>query len=91
MSVYQHRKIYPLRIVALLLRGLSTLLGSWGWLLMAAIILSPISPHVLIQYRETTYGTYRTQFDCEYFGSRGFVKYAPKGNCPWITIIDRRG
>ena len=91
MRVYQHRKFFLLRLLAMGLRGLSTMLGSWAWILLAVVILSPISPHVLIQYRETSYGTYRTQFNCEYLGSRGFIKHMPvRGNCPLITIIDRR-
>ena len=91
MSVYQHRKVFLLRLLAMLLRGLNTLLGSWPWLLMAVVILSPISPHVLINYRESTYGTFRTHFDCEYLGSRGLIYHAPdNGSCPLITIIDRR-
>lgn len=91
MSVYQHRKLFLLRLLALLLRGLSVMLGSWAWVLMAIIILSPISPHLLITYQETTYGTYRYKHGCRYLGSRGMVNYmAEGGQCPFITIIDIR-
>ncbi|CAA0099546.1 Uncharacterised protein [Halioglobus japonicus] len=90
MSRYTHRKVRPLRIVAMLLRGVGRLLARWPLLLLVGFLISPIGPHLRVQYTYELRGTHRQMLDCDYLGSRGFVTYVRYGECPLITILDNR-
>ena len=90
MSHYQHRKLRLLRIVAMALRGTGRLLGLWPLLLIAALVISPVGPHLRMQYTYELRGTHRQMIDCEYLGARGFIKYIRYGECPVIVVLDTR-
>lgn len=90
MSLYTHKKITPLRVVALCLRGLVKLLNAWPLLLVIAFIASPVGPHLrwTYEYRDIS-RNYRVYISCQYVGSRGMVNYMRGDTCPLLTIIDR--
>lgn len=90
MTPYRHRRLRPYQISAKLLRALVHLMGHWRLFLLAALILSPIGPHLRFQYSYYARGTSKYMVDCDYLGPRGFVKYVDRGDCPLIAIIDRR-
>ncbi|MEN8129338.1 MAG: hypothetical protein ABFS45_03915 [Pseudomonadota bacterium] len=90
MTYYTHKRLRPWRIVAMALRGLVSLLSIWPLLLIAAFFLSPVGPHLRWQYSYQLHGVHRHYIACEYIGSRGFVYDMRNGDCPLITIIDRR-
>ena len=91
MKPYTPTKIRPLRLVAMLLRGLVSLLSLWPLLLFGAFFLSPLSPHMRWQYTYEQRGDERHYIACEYLGARGFVRHVGHyGQCPFFTMIDRR-
>ena len=90
MSHYQHPRTRPLRIIAMLLRGCSRLLGKWPLLALAGLLISPVGPHLRVQYTYEMRGTYRQMLDCDYLGSRGMVSYVRYGECPLIVMLDTR-
>ncbi|MCG8380697.1 MAG: hypothetical protein MJA28_00550 [Gammaproteobacteria bacterium] len=59
-------------------------------LLIAAFILSPVGPHMLLNYTYEQRGSYKYMLSCQYLGSRGFVHYVAMGECPYFKIIDSR-
>lgn len=90
MNYYKPKRLRWGRVAAGIIRGIAGILMRWPLLLFAAFILSPISPHMLIQYTYEQRGTHRHMFSCEYLGSRGFIDISANGDCPLFTIIDRR-
>lgn len=89
MSVYQHKKISSLRIIAKILRGMVSLFSAWPLLLIAAFFISPVSPHLRWTYSYNDYGNYRVYHRCTYLGAGGFVEYMRGDTCPFITLIHR--
>ena len=87
---YKPKRLHPLRLIAMALRSLAGLLSIWPLLLVAAFFISPVGPHLLWTYSYEQRGTYRHMFACQYIGARGFVYTDHLGDCPYITIIDRR-
>lgn len=90
MNYYKPKRLRWGRVVAGVLRGIAGILIRWPLLLFAVFILSPIGPHMRIQYTYEQRGTYRHMIYCEYLGSRGFVGFSAGDDCPLLTIIDRR-
>lgn len=91
MSEYRPKRFSVLRLIAKLLRGIASLLNVWPLILIAAFVISPIGPHMRWSYRYTEYGMGQRYYtSCEYLGAKGFVYYTRGGDCPFITIIDRR-
>ena len=90
MSYYKPTRIRWGRVLAYFIRGIAGLLERWPLLLLAALIISPIGPHVRMQYVYEQHGSYHYMLRCEYLGSRGFVNHVEAGRCPIITIIDTR-
>lgn len=90
MTHYRHRKISLLRIVSMILRKLGGLISIWPLLLIAALVISPVGPHLRVQYTYELRGTHRQMIDCEYLGARGFTKYIRYGECPVIVVLDTR-
>ncbi len=89
-AIYRPRKLRPWAITTAALRGLIRLLEFWPAFLILAFFLSPVGPHLRIQYRYFERGTEKIMIDCDYMGSRGLIKYMVGTRCPVITIIDTR-
>lgn len=89
--MYKPKLFRRFALTSLVLRGINNLLGLWPLALMAALILSPVGPHLRIQYDYRDLGGGRkAMISCQYFGSRGMVR-APFGHeCGVIAIIDAR-
>lgn len=90
MNHYKPKRVRWGKVFAFMLRGLAGLLSRWPLFVIAAILISPIGPHLRWQYTYQQHGTYLYMLDCQYIGSRGFVRYREDGKCPVIAIIDRR-
>jgi hypothetical protein len=91
MSIYKHKSFNPLRLVSMCLRTLARLIQRWPLVLLAACIISPISPHVLWEYQYQIHGIKRYKTACTYVGFRGYVHLPAYGDCSFIDIIDTRG
>ena len=90
MSQYRQRKIHPFWVLSVLLRGIVRLSREWPLLLLVAVIVSPISPHLRWEYTYIERSGYQDMINCEYLGSRGFIEFIPDDQCPLIMIIDNR-
>ena len=91
MHPYSPTKIRPLRLLAVTLRALASVVRLWPLALIGLFVLSPVGPHMRWQYTYHEYGLHRVYTACEYLGSSGFVEYMDReGNCPFFTVIDRR-
>ena len=90
MTQCKHKKLRPLRLVSMALRGLAGLISLWPVLLLAGVLISPVGPHLRTQHSYERQGSYKRMVDCTYLGSRGWVRHKQGGKCPVITIIDRR-
>lgn len=88
--IYRPKKLRPWTITVMILRGFTHLLELWPVFLILVFLLSPVGPHLRIQYRYIERGSEKLMFDCDYFGSRGLIKYTVGTRCPVITIIDTR-
>ncbi|MFQ3244104.1 MAG: hypothetical protein ACI9SP_000729 [Arenicella sp.] len=82
MSKTTYRKLSFLNLTAMTLRGLAALLEKWPLLLIAFLIISPITPHLLTQYSEDG-----TEHYCQYIGARGAVGFPQASECSLITFI----
>ncbi len=91
MHIYKPRKLRPYVLLAFVLRGVNYLLGYWLLLLIAAFFLSPVGPHLRIQYTYTQgpFGE-RSYVACDYLGSRGMIAARFGDQCPVLAIIDAR-
>ncbi|MEW8052899.1 MAG: hypothetical protein AB2809_21290 [Candidatus Thiodiazotropha sp.] len=90
MNIYRPRKIAPLRVLAMVLRGMVALLREGPLLLLALLILSPVGPHLRVGSPDPRHRPNETRMICDYFGSRGRVAVMRQGSCPLITLLDRR-
>lgn len=90
MKTYFPKKYRPFAWLSVFLRGVTYLLRHWLLLLIAALVISPIGPHLLVWYTYKQYGTYRDYNDCVYLGGRGLIKRNIGDDCPAVVIIDRR-
>lgn len=90
MDTYRPRKFRPWAVPALVLRMVIYLLRHWPLFLIAALILSPVGPHLRIQYTYYDRGGDKHMIACDYFGSRGMITHRFGGRCPIVAIIDTR-
>ncbi|MCU7829139.1 MAG: hypothetical protein KZQ85_08750 [Candidatus Thiodiazotropha sp. (ex Myrtea sp. 'scaly one' KF741663)] len=90
MNHYKPTRLRWGQVLARFIRGIAGLLERWPLFLLAVVIVSPIGPHVRWQYTYEQRGSDRFMLNCEYFGSRGFVKHVKVGRCPVFVIIDTR-
>lgn len=90
MKMYSPQKFRPFAWLSMLLRSTAYLLRHWFLLLIAALMISPIGPHLLVWYTYKEFNGYRVYNDCLYLGGRGLLKRDNSNDCPVIMIIDRR-
>lgn len=90
MKTYSPRKFRPLLWASTLLRAMAYLLRHWFLLLIAALIISPIGPHLRVWYSYTNYGSYKRMNECAYLGGGGLIEIKDSNVCPVIVIFDRR-
>lgn len=90
MSHYKPKRFRATKVFGYFFRGIAELLSRWPLLLLVAFLVSPVGPHLRYQYTYEDRGSYRYMLDCEYLGSRGFVRYYANGECPFFVIIDQR-
>lgn len=90
MKTYFPRKFRPLSWLSMVLRGMAYLLRHWVLLLIVALVISPVGPHLLVWYTYTDYGAYKDMNDCVYLCWRGLVERDYGDICPVIMIIDWR-
>ena len=91
MSHYKPTRIRWGKVFASFIRGIAGIISRWPLILLTAVLVSPIGPHLRWQYTYHNFGSSRLYTDCEYLGSRGFVHFRDReGSCPIIAVIDRR-
>ncbi|MXS77910.1 hypothetical protein ABF87_08020 [Nitrosomonas sp. JL21] len=90
MKMYSPQKFRSFSWLSVLLRSLAYLLRHWFLLLIAALMISPIGPHLLVWYSYKDYGAYRDYNDCLYLGGGGLLERDFGDDCPVIVIIDKR-
>ena len=90
MKTYSPRKFRPLLWASTLLRGLAYLLRHWLLIVIAALVISPIGPHLLVWYSYTDYGAYKGMNECVYLGGGGLIEINDGDICPVVVIFDRR-
>ena len=90
MKMYSPQKFRPFAWLAVLLRSTAYLLRHWFLLLIAALMFSPIGPHLLVWYTYKDFNGHRVYNDCLYLGGRGLFERDNSDDCPAIVIIDRR-
>lgn len=90
MKMYSPQKFRPFAWLSVCLRSIAYLLRHWFLLLIAALMISPVGPHLLVWYTYKDYGAYRDYSDCIYLGGRGLLERDYGDDCPVIVIIDRR-
>ncbi len=91
MKIYKPILIRPLRLMAMALRGLAALLSEWPLLLFAAVVVSPVGPHVLIDAPDQRHTHPQAQVICTYIGFRGRAEMLYRGGCPLVTLVDCEG
>lgn len=89
MDFYTPRKLRPWALTSLLLKRIIWLLRLAPLVFLCLVLfLSPLQPHLRIQYRYTMSGHTKIMSDCDYLGPRGFVKYMIGTSCPLLVMID---
>lgn len=73
---------------ARVLRGTAALLEALPLLLLVAVLLSPIGPHLLWTYSYAGPDEPAFRTNCVYLGTRGFVRNSRGMGCPRVAIID---
>jgi len=89
MKTYSPKKYRLYWWLSMSIRGLVYLLRHWFLLLIAALIISPVGPHLLVWYSYTDYGAYKGMNECLYLGGGGLVEINDGDICPVIVIMDR--
>ena len=90
MSYYKPKRIRWTRVLASFIRGIAGILNIWPLFLIAGFFISPVGPHLRMTYTYLQNGSQKYMLSCQYLGSRGFVSFDAFGECPFVTIIDRR-
>ncbi|SEP76890.1 hypothetical protein [Nitrosomonas ureae] len=90
MKMYSPQKFRPFAWLSVLLRSTAYLLRHWFLLLIAALMISPVGPHLLVWYTYKDFNGYRVYNDCLYLGGGGLVERPDDDICPVIVILDRR-
>jgi len=78
-----------LNVLAMVFRGAGGLVKFWKLALVAALLLSPVEPHLRWEFTYTDRGSYRVYHTCTYLGARGFIT-PPISECPLVIILDTR-
>lgn len=82
------RRSSMLGALAITSRTISRLIERWPLILIAVMVLSPVSPHIRLS---ETYGSLNGtsgRFACRYLGARGIIYGDVGGNCPLIALLD---
>jgi len=91
MDHYTPKTLRPWTLVGWALNAIAYVLRHWLLFVIAALIISPIGPHLRWQYTYYDLGGGRkSMIDCVYVGSRGMVRKTFGEDCPFIAIIDAR-
>ncbi|MEW8026302.1 MAG: hypothetical protein AB2806_00985 [Candidatus Thiodiazotropha sp.] len=90
MSVYSPKRMRSLKLAATFIRGLAASLALWPFMLLAAAVLSPVTPHLRWEYSYQEFGRQRIYVTCDYVGVRGIVTYHRGSECPLLVLIDLR-
>lgn len=78
-------------LTTMALRGAVYLLHHWPLILICALVFSPITLHMRIQYEYYPRpGGEKSMIDCRYLGPRGWVRTTFGDRCPFIAMIDVR-
>ena len=90
MSLYTHKTLRRWHILSLALRTIIAALRHWFLIVIAVVVIHPISPHVLWRYSYSQISSHmRIYSDCQYWGIRGLVRYQKDNDCPLLLMIDR--
>ncbi|MEO1192912.1 MAG: hypothetical protein AAFY02_14220 [Pseudomonadota bacterium] len=91
MDQYKPRSLRPWSVTTLVLRMLAYVLRHWVVFVIAAILISPVGPHLRIEYSYVPLpGGGKSMKDCRYIGAQGWVTKTFGEDCPLIAIIDTR-
>ena len=91
MNHYTPGKLRRWTLPAMALRALAYVLKHWFVFLIAAVLISPVGPHIRIQYTYVPgWADHKTMLDCRYFGPRGMVRKTFGTDCPFFAVIDTR-
>ncbi|GAB5470741.1 MAG: hypothetical protein Kilf2KO_37710 [Rhodospirillales bacterium] len=91
MDRYKPRSLRPWSVTTLVLRLLAYLLRHWVVIVIAVLLISPIGPHLRIQYSYVPLpGGGKSMTDCLYIGTSGWVTKTFGDDCPFIALIDTR-
>ena len=88
MSVFQSRKVFPLRIVSMCLRAIERFIRQGLLVVIALYLFSPHTPHLLVDGIRTSPGKDNGSY-CTYLGSRGIHKQSQETDCALFQWIDR--
>jgi len=67
-------------------RHISSVINAWPVFLIAALLISPVGPH--LRYSYVWNGS--SYYQCTYLGSRGFIEPEFTPDCPLLVITDAR-
>ena len=76
------------KLLSFLSRLISGLFANWKLVLIVALVVLPISPHLRWEYTYIGDSHNRRYIRCTYLGSRGFVTPKYIEGCPFITILN---
>lgn len=81
-----------LSALAHMLRTLSSVLKHWPLIVLAALILSPVGPHLRWQYTAIDAPSGLIYLRCHYIGARGLIADVQREipACPLVAVIDTR-
>lgn len=87
---YHHKKFRASRILAGLFRGLAKLIMRWPLILLVVVVVSPIGPHLRIEYRYHGDQYSKQIIDCMLLGTRGYIYRIGHEHCSLVSIVDTR-
>lgn len=88
---YKPKRLRAWQWIAGALRLLAVIVRFWPFWLLAALLISPVSPYLRWRSTNTNYGNVRHYQRCEYLGLRGkFIYTAWDGKCPLVLWAGRR-
>lgn len=84
------KKHEALTLGAAVSRLIGLLLDHWKLALVIVFFVSPIGPHLRVEYTyRDAYGQ-RVYLGCTYLGSRGFITPDTVPECPFFAFLDAR-
>jgi hypothetical protein len=90
MKPYKPTRLRWRQALAHVIRFIAGMLERWPLLLLAAVIVSPVTPHLRWNYTYRDVGQNRVYLKCDYIGVRGVVPYRRGSACPLLALIDLR-